>query len=382
MATAGDGTRRRPTTRSAALVFGLCTFLGGCGWLQDLRDEQPGIRIERLSAPAGRRVTVFAQDIAEARQMTLGPPGVLLVSSGKGRVYALDIDGERATRARTLVSGLEPGVGIAYQAGTLFVATRTRILRYDGVDRRLDQLPEPITIVDGLPDKSRHGARFLALGPDGRLYVSVGSPCNVCEASDDEYGTILSFSTDGSAREVVARGIRNTVGFDWHPKTRQLWFTENGQDELGPDRPEDELNVVTRAGEHFGFPYCHGTISDPELGARRNCSGSTPPVSGLGAHVAALGLRFDSPGAAATPAGGSLLVARHGSHPPIRVGYDVVRVTLGGPGAVSVEPFLQGFLQGRRYWGRPVDVLVMPDASVLVSDDLNGAIYRIAAGTR
>ncbi len=213
----------------------------------------------------------------------------------------------------------------------------------------LDNPGAAVTVLSGLPDKARHDAHAMGVGPDGMLYVSVGSPCNTCEAVNDEYGRILRSKPDGSGKEVLARGIRNTVGFDWHPRTRELWFTENGQDELGPDRPNDELNRVTKVGEHFGFPYCHDRdIADPEFGKKRACSEFTPPVFGLGAHTAALGMRFDTTAQASGAV--SMLVARHGSHPPTRVGYDVMRVTLAsGQTPPRMEPFLTGFLQGRSY---------------------------------
>ena len=200
--------------------------------------------------------------------------------------------------------------------------------------------------------------------------------CDTCEALNDEYGTVVRIGLDGSAREVFARGIRNTVGLDFHPQTQQLWFTDNGQDGLGLERPNDELNRVTRAGEHFGFPYCHDTnIADPKFGKLRACSEFTAPAFGLGAHVAALGMRFVEDGPSA---GVSAIVARHGSHPPERVGYDVVRISFDNGLPVRSTPYLTGFLQGKQYWGRPVDVLQLKDGSVLISDDLNGAIYKVS----
>ena len=362
-----------------AVLASACSVAVGCGWLADLRDADPGIRIEQLKPPAGYSVSVFARSVPEAREMALGPAGVLFVTSGKGSLYALTMSGERATQSRVVLDGLDPGVGVAYRKGALFVSTRTKVLRYDDVDQRLDRLPTPATVLDGLPKEKRHSARFMAIGPDDKLYVSVGSPCNVCESKNDDYGIIVRVNADGSGREIVARGIRNTVGFDWHPRTRELWFTDNGQDELGTERPNDELNRVSRAGEHFGFPYCHDRdIADPEFGKARLCSQFTAPAFGLGAHVAALGMRFYSGAALPQSMHDSIIIARHGSHPPIRVGYDVVRVALKEGGGATMTPFLEGFLQGRTYWGRPADVLVLPDASVLVSDDLNGAIYRVA----
>ena len=373
----------RRSARRAPISYRSCRralgTLAGCNWLANLREEKKGIQLERLSAAAGYNASVLTADIPKARQMVLGARGTVFVGSNAGSVHALTLDGNRVVKARTLATGLKDGSGVAFHNGALFYSDRTRILRMDDIENRLDNPPAPGTVVDGLPNEERHGARFMMVGPDNKLYISVGSPCNVCEAPKDEFGQVLRVNPDGSGREIFARGIRNTVGFDFHPQTRELWFTENGQDELGTERPNDELNRVSKVGEHFGFPYCHDTaIADPEFGAKRACNEFTPPVFGLGAHVAALGMRFYKGESVPTAMRDSIIVARHGSHPPIRVGYDVVRIKLNGNRVDGMEPFLTGFLQGRVYWGRPADVLPMPDGSVLVSDDLNGAIYRVA----
>ncbi len=361
---------------STALGLGMLAALSSCGTLQDWRDENKGIQLASLKAPPGYRVAVLATGLPKARHMVMGAEGTLFVGSMDGNVYALKMTGSAVTQQRVVIKGLTDPSGVAFRDGALFVADRTRILRFDKIEQRLADPGAPLTVIDGLPDKARHDAHAMAFGPDGKLYVSVGSPCDSCEANNDEYGTILRVQPDGSGKEVFARGIRNTVGFDWHPQTRELWFTDNGSDALGLDRPNDELNRVSKVGENFGFPYCHdGKIADPEFGAKRACSEFTAPVFGLGAHMAALGMRFD---AISDKAGVSMLIARHGSHPPTRVGYDVVRVMAPKDAPMRMEPFLTGFLQGKSYWGRPVDVLIMKDGAVLVSDDLNGAIYRVA----
>lgn len=363
--------------KHAVLLAGLTAALSGCSFYQDWRDENKGIQLESLTVPPGYRVSLFATGLPKARQMAMGAAGTLFVGSNAGNVYALSVNGSAVTQQKTVITGLKNPSGVAFKDGALLVSDRTRILRYDSIEQQLDRPAEPVTAMDGLPDKARHDAHVMAFGPDGLLYVAVGSPCNTCEAPNDEFGTILRSRPDGSGKEVFARGIRNSVGFDWHPQSRELWFTENGQDELGPQRPNDELNRVSRAGEHFGFPYCHDRdIADPDFGSRRKCPEFTAPIFGLGAHVAALGMRFDTSAQPGNPI--SVLVARHGSHPPTRVGYDVVRVVLPVGQAPRMEPFLTGFLKGRSYWGRPVDVLLLRDGSVLVSDDLNGAIYRVA----
>lgn len=351
--------------------------MAGCATLQDWRDENKGIQLSALKTAPGYRVDLFARDLPSARHMVMGSKGTLFVGSMAGNVYALTIDGSRVKQQRTVLKGLTDPSGVAFKDGTLFVADRTRIVRFANIENNLDSPGAPVMVIDGLPDKARHDAHAMGFGPDGKLYVAIGSPCNTCEAIFDEFGIIVRVNADGSGKEIVARGIRNSVGFDWHPQSKELWFTDNGQDELGPDEPNDELNRVTKLGEHFGFPYCHDRdITDPEFGKKRACAEFTPPAMGLGAHMAALGMRFDP----VLPASGevSLLVARHGSHPPTRVGYDVVRVMGKINEPLRMEPFLSGFLQGMKYWGRPVDVLMLADGAVLVSDDLNGAIYRVS----
>jgi glucose/arabinose dehydrogenase len=359
----------------AVLTFGLA----GCGSLADFRDENKGIQLDTLKTAPGFKVTAYATDLPKARQMAMGSRGTLFVGSNAGNVYALTTSGSSVTQQRIILSDIVSPSGVAFYQGALYVSARTKILRYDDIENRLNNPPAPTTVIDGLPDKERHGAHYMAFGPDGKFYVSVGSPCDLCEAQNDEFGTIIRTNPDGSGKEIVARGIRNSVGFDWHPQTRELWFTEQGQDNLGPDKPQEKLNRVSRVGENFGFPYCHdGTVANPEFANKRACSEFTPPVFGLGAHTSALGMRFYVGNAVPSEYQGSIIVTRHGSHPPSRVGYDVVRVVMKDNRAERMEPFLTGFLQGRRYWGRLADVLVLADGSVLISDDLNGAIYRVA----
>lgn len=371
----------RGGTRMASRVLTLLavtTSLASCAYIQDWRDERPGIRMQDLRPAPGFTVALLSSELPKARQMALGDRGNLFVGSGAGKVYALQMRGSQATGVRTVLSGLKDPQGIAYLDGALFVADRTRIVRYDRIEERMDDPPQPIEVVGGFPSKARHGAHVMRIGPDRKLYVSVGSPCNVCRPDGDEFGLILRVNADGSGKEIVARGIRNSVGFDWHPGSGMLHFTENGQDELGNDRPNDELNRVSRVGEHFGFPYCHDrAIADPKFGAERACSEFTPPLAGLGAHTAALGMRFYDPTGRRRNEPSMIVVARHGSHPPTRVGYDVIGLEWrdGAPG--EIKPLLTGFLQGTTYWGRPTDVLVLPGGELLVSDDLNGAIYKL-----
>jgi glucose/arabinose dehydrogenase len=346
--------------------------------------------IEKLRLPPGFRVELLTDAVPNARQMTLGrhdaTQGIVYVGSAReGKVYAVQYGGA-STTVHTVASGLQLPTGVAYRDGALFVGALSRVLRLDGIDDKLAAPPAPAVVSDRFPSETHHGRRFIAFGPDGKLYVAVGVPCNICVPSD-RHGVIQRMNVDGSGIETVARGIRNSVGFDWSPTDRTLWFTDNGRDMLGDDLPADELGRVTRTGEHFGYPYCHqGDTPDPEFGAQRPCSEFTAPAASLGAHVAALGMRFYAGTQFPAAYRGNIFIAEHGSWNRSRkVGYRVVRVPVDGQGrAGKPEPFLQGFLEidgGREsVWGRPADVLPLADGSLLVSDDQVGAIYRVRYG--
>jgi glucose/arabinose dehydrogenase len=346
--------------------------------------------VERLRLPAGFRIEVLTDQVPNARAMALGDfadgRGVVYVGSrAEGKVYGVEIDKGRARRVHTLASGLTLPVGVAYRDGSLYVSAVSRILALDGIAGRLDKPPMPRVVTAGFPAETHHGWKFIAFGPDGWLYVPVGAPCNVCDSPDARYASIQRMRPDGSGVEVVARGVRNTVGFDWNPADGSLWFTDNGRDMLGDDVPSDELNRVSKPGEHFGYPYCHqGDVPDPEFGKGRECARFTPPAVKLGAHVAALGMRFYTGRAFPAAYRKSLFVAEHGSWNRSRKsGYRVVRVEVDKAGkAVRQEAFVEGWLQvdaaGKEsVWGRPADVLVLPDGSLLISDDQTGAIYRV-----
>lgn len=345
--------------------------------------------VRTLRVPPGFQIEVLTDAVPNARQMALGAfkdgKGVLYVGSrGAGKVYAVEIDQGRATAVHTVASGLQMPVGVAWRDGQLFVSAVSRILRFDGIDSRITNPPPPVTVTSGFPADTHHGWKFIAFGPDGLLYVPVGAPCNVCE-SDARYANIQRMKPDGSARETVAAGVRNTVGFDWHPRDRALWFTDNGRDMQGDDLPSDELNRVDKTGQHFGYPYCHqGDVPDPEFGGKRSCKEFVAPVAKLGAHVAALGMRFYTGQQFPFAYRNSIFIAEHGSwNRSSKVGYRVVRVMLDAQGKVlGQETFIDGWLGkdalGKEtVSGRPVDVLVMPDGSLLVSDDSAGAIYRV-----
>ena len=296
-------------------------------------------------------------------------------------MYALrDEDGDhKAERIIILASGLNRPNGVAFKDGDLYVAEISRILRYRNIEAHLDNPPQPEVVNDTFPTDRAHGWKFIRFGPDSLLYVPVGAPCNIC-ASPDPYASIGRLDPSTGDFEVVSRGVRNSVGFDWHPETGEMWFTENGRDWMGDDLPPDELNRVTADGQHFGYPYCHGTdIADPAFGAQRGCGEFVPPVQELGPHVAALGMRFYTGNMFPTEYRNQIFIAEHGSWNRTRkIGYRLTLVRLAADGAVSYEPFAEGWLQGESNWGRPVDVLVMPDGSLLVSDDQAGLIYRIS----
>jgi glucose/arabinose dehydrogenase len=345
--------------------------------------------------PAGFQVDVFADSVQGARSMVLGPQGTLFVGSQRaGKVHAVvDRNGDRkADRVVVIASGLSQPNGVAMRNGALYVATTNRILRFDDIERRLDSPPAPVVVRDSLPNPDQgHTWKFIAFGPDDMLYISVGAPCNVC-LSAPMVSTILRMKPDGSSLETFAEGVRNTVGFDWHPTTRELWFTDNGRDALGDDVPGDELNVAWKAGMHFGFPFCHqGDLTDPQFGAQRACSTTEPPARKLDAHVAALGFTFYTGSMFPASYKNAVILAEHGSWNRSKPsGYRVMALRTDGRRVTSYDTFLDGFLPGPRDsmpggWGaqgaalgRPVDVLQMPDGSVLISDDKGGRILRVS----
>ncbi|OGA36750.1 MAG: sorbosone dehydrogenase [Betaproteobacteria bacterium RIFCSPLOWO2_12_FULL_65_110] len=337
--------------------------------------------VERIRLPPGFEISVFADNIPNARSMTLGAGDVLFVGTRRaGKVYAVSFREGRAKQVVTLASGLNMPNGVAFRDGALYVAEVNRILRFDDIEARLDRPPAPVVVSERFPADTHHGWKFIRFGPDGLLYVPVGAPCNICEPDPGRYALISRIRPDGSGYEVVARGVRNSVGFDWHPQTKELWFTDNGRDWLGDDLPSDELNHAPRAGMHFGYPYCHqGDTPDPEFGNGRACAEFTAPVLNLDPHVAALGMRFYTGSQFPAAYRHSIFIAEHGSwNRSKKTGYRIQRVTVSGGQAVRHEVFAEGWLQGESAWGRPVDVEVMRDGSLLVSDDLAGAIYRIS----
>ncbi|HWP99434.1 MAG TPA: sorbosone dehydrogenase family protein [Vicinamibacterales bacterium] len=365
-------------TRTPLVVILLLVAACGAGL-----PGQRRLPLDTIRLPPGFRIEVYADGVENARSLALGPGGVLFVGTrSEGNVYAVvDRDGdERADRVYTIARGLNMPNGVAVREGALYVAEVNRILRFDDIERRLENPPKPVVVNDTLPRERHHGWKFIAFGPDGLLYVPVGAPCNICLSEDERFASILRMKPDGTGVEVFAHGVRNSVGFDWHPRTKELWFTDNGRDWLGDNAPPDELNRAPKPGLHFGYPFCHGRdIADPEFGTRRRCSEFVPPVQELGPHVAAVGMRFYTGRMFPPEYHGQIFIAEHGSwNRSTPIGYRVTVVTLDGDRAVAYRPFAEGWLQGSKAWGRPADVLVMPDGALLVSDDEAGVIYRIS----
>lgn len=365
----------------AVLGIALC---GGCtAQTENPAEEIEGIHLDLIDLPGGFTIEVATDEVRGARSLAMSPNGVLYVGTrGAGKVYAVTnfLGGQDSGTVATVASDLEVPNGVAWRDGSLYVAERSRILRFDDIDARLHDPPNPEVIRTGYPDDNLHGWKFISFGPDGLLYVPVGSPCNVCEPNDPIYGSITRFNPEGGATEIFAHGIRNTVGFDWHPETGDLWFTDNGADLMGDDRPPDELNRAQEPGLDFGFPYCHGAdLPDQDFGDEDSCDHGVAPAIDLGPHVAALGMRFYTGDMFPAEFRGQIFIAEHGSwNRSEPIGYRVTLVRLDEDRAVEYSTFAEGWLQGEASWGRPVDVEVAPDGSLLVSDDRSGAIYRIS----
>jgi glucose/arabinose dehydrogenase len=350
--------------------------------------------LNQIKLPPGFSIGIYASGVANARSLARGAKGTIFVGSRSAKkVYAVvDRDGDqKADQVLTIASGLNDPQGVAFRDGALYVAEVSRITRYDDIESHLENPPAAVTINKDLPTETHHGQKFIAFGPDGWLYVPVGGPCNVCERPDDQrFATILRMKPDGTGAEVFAAGVRNSVGFDWHPTSRELWFTDNGRDLLGDDVPTDELNHAPRKGLNFGFPYCHaGDVKDPEFGDKRPCTQFQAPAGKLDPHGAAIGMRFYTGTMFPAEYRNQIIIAEHGSwNRTVPIGYRVMVAKVQGNRMTSFAPLAEGWLQGvasvaenttrGQTWGRPADVLVMPDGALLVSDDLAGVIYRIS----
>ena len=360
------------------LIVGLLLSLG------QPSAARSGLPVEDLKLPPGFHIAVYADGIPNARSLALSEHGTLFVGTRRSEVFAVEAGSApaRGGRVRQIARGLYMPNGVAWRDGALYVAEVNRVLRYDDIERHLDDPPKPAVVSEAFPSDAHHGWKYIAFGPDGYLYVPVGAPCNICEPDRDRYANIMRMKPDGSALEVYARGIRNSVGLAFEPGSGALWFTDNGRDMLGDDVPPDEINRAPAKGLDFGYPYCHGgSVADPEFGGKRPCSEFIAPVQRLGAHVAPLGLLFYGGSMFPAEYRGRLLVAEHGSWNRSRKsGYRVMMATIEGGKVTRYEPFIQGWLDGESSWGRPVAFAEMADGSVLLSDDQSGVIYRITYG--
>jgi len=338
--------------------------------------------VDKLKAPKGFKVEVYASGMPNARSLALGDKGTVFVGSRlQDKVYAIvDKGGKR--EVKIIASGLYRPNGVAFKNGTLYIMELSQLSKIDNIEDKLDNPPKPTVILDGLPKDEAHGWKYIAIGPDNKLYFEIGQPCNNC-LPPEGYATMRRVNLDGTGMETIAQGIRNTVGFDWHPTSKELYFTDNSRDWMSEDLPNDELNRMTKVGQHFGSPFCYqGNLPDQEFGWGRKCEEFTPPIALLGPHTAALGMKFYTGNSFPAKYKNQILVARHGSwNKTNKLGGDVVLVNIKKDGSAGpIEPFLTGFLDNNSYVGRPVDVLVMKDGSVLVSDDWNGAVWRVSAG--
>lgn len=337
---------------------------------------KPGENLSKIMLPKGYRIEVYTDQVPNARAMDFAEDGTLFVGSmTEGKVYAVKPD-------RTVVvidDSLEMPTGLDYYNGDLYVAAISRIIKYEGILENLDRKPEPVVINDNFPTDRWHGWKFIRIGPEGKLYVPVGAPCNVCLPDSVWYSRIFRMTLDGKTIEYYAEGVRNTVGFDWNPASGSFWFTDNGRDEMGDDLPPDELNMAPVAGLHYGFPYVHGSTLDPEFWPKRIKNKTfTTPAKNLPAHVASLGMRFYTGNMFEEKYRGGIFIAEHGSwNRSQKTGYRISFVRIYEDRAVGYEVFAGGWLQGETPWGRPADVQVGPDGSLFVADDMAGCVYRI-----
>lgn len=371
---------------------GVATLVGGMAvaalYAQQSKSAPKPPQLETIKLPAGFTIGIYAQGVKNARQMAVGAKGTVFVGSRQaGLVHAIvDTNGDhKADKVHVIAKGLDQPSGVAFRDGALYVADISKIWRYDDIEAHLAAPPKPVLVTSAYPTEGHHGWKFIAFGPDGWLYVPVGAPCNVCDKRSENpvFASVTRIKPDGSGREVWAHGIRNSVGFDWHPVTKGLFITSNGRDMMGDDIPPDTLSYAPKAGMDFGFPYCHGgDIPDPEFGSKRPCSEFEKPAQKLGAHVASIGARFYTGTAFPAEYRNQLFIAEHGSWNSTKpVGYRITVVSMDDQARVTgYKTFADGWLQGSEPWGRPADVQPLADGSLLVSDDKADVIYRIAYG--
>ena len=372
--------------RSAFKCMSSCIIVAVSGW-SGYASSEP---LEKISLPDGFSITRYVDNVENPRQMALGDNGTVFVGSRLGsKVHAVvDTNGDGKADKTYVVfdtasmpkeSRVRMPSGVAFKDGSLYIAAINFIFRLDDIENNLANPPEPVIVVDDLPNAGHHGWKYIAFGPDGKLYVPVGAPCNICERDDERYSSITRMNADGSGREIVAKGVRNTVGFDWHPETGELWFTDNGADGMGDDMPADELNRISEDGQHFGFPYVHqGDTLDRRFGQGKKVGDYVAPMQKLAPHAAALGMLFYTGDMFPPEYKNQIFIAEHGSwNRSKKVSYNVTTVFLDKGKPVMYEPFAEGWLEGEEEWGRPTDLLQLPDGSLLLTDSDTKAIYRI-----
>ena len=348
--------------------------------------------LKKINLPDGFKIDVYASDVENARSMTISPSGTVFVGNRKAdNVFALvDNDRDGKVDKKYLITDKLTNMpnGVVFHNGNLYVAEVNKIWLFEDVEKNLQKIDavgyypeEPILISDKFPSDKHHGWKYISIGPDNKLYVPVGAPCNICESKDEIYSTITRMDLDGKNQEIYARGVRNTVGFTWHPETGEMWFTDNGRDMLGDNYPPCELNRVQVPNKHYGYPYCHGgDISDPEFGSKYPCDDFVKPVQNLGPHVAPLGLKFYDGNMFPDEYKGDVFIAEHGSwNRTKKIGYRISRVKIENNKSLGYEPFIYGWLDKDKNdaWGRPVDIVFLEDGSMLISDDYANVIYRV-----
>ena len=348
--------------------------------------------LKKISLPDGFKIDVYASGVENARSMTISPSGTVFVGNRKAdNVFALiDSDKDGKVDKKYLITDKLTNMpnGVVFHNGNLYVAEVNKIWLFENVEKNLQKIDavgyypeEPILISDKFPSDKHHGWKYISIGPDNKLYVPVGAPCNICESKDEIYSTITRMDLDGKNQEIYARGVRNTVGFTWHPETGEMWFTDNGRDMLGDNYPPCELNRVQVPNKHYGYPYCHGgDISDPEFGSKYPCDNFVKPVQNLGPHVAPLGVKFYDGNMFPDEYKGDIFIAEHGSwNRTKKIGYRISRVKIENNKSLGYEPFIYGWLEKDKNdaWGRPVDIVFLEDGSMLISDDYANVIYRV-----
>lgn len=339
-------------------------------------------KLENIELPTGFSIDVFAEGVKTIRALAYSPSGIVYAGSNdEGVLYAMpdrNHDG-RADTVLTIASGLKMPVGVAWHNGDLYFSAVNRIAVLRDIDNHLTDPPVAETVYDRFPTETHHGWKFIGIGPDEKLYVPVGAPCNICLSPDSIFASITRLNLDGTGLEIIAHGVRNSVGFDWDPRDSSLWFTENGRDMMGDDMPSCELDHLTAAGQHFGYPFCHqGDTLDPEFGQGKRCADYVAPMAKLGPHTAPLGMRFYRGAMFPEKYRGAMFIAEHGSWNRSKpIGYRVAVAYPEADGTVTHEVFAEGWLKGSSAWGRPVDVLELPDGSLLISDDAADLVYRV-----